>query len=304
MKLMEQFRTAFLLGSNTCPAAQPAHKQELLRPSLKPIFYVKKVVIEPANVGNVEEIEGFLYENYFLCQPTIQRLGINRNSQYLASLAKKYAISGDRWLAYEIEPRLRKRKLIGALAAYKKFPWEADRLKNVADWSPKPESYHLYFNAYCIGSADVFKKYKIPYVYDIEMLSVAKEGHGVEKQLLQTVFKNAFQCELFPLIQVFSTNKCLNAACVDSGMTLEWSKKLADLTDANNNSLFYSNKEQDDTTVNLYIRLFSPKKEHSNYRSDGFVRQNPLRMFHDEHSSNNSSRNHCLGDRYFCETLC
>ncbi|KAJ2938801.1 hypothetical protein O0L34_g18423 [Tuta absoluta] len=278
-ELLEPFRLVHLLG-HPCPEVKPGHPAlslKLKHPRRQPRFDVpNRVVIEPAHVGYIGEIKRFVHAHYFQNQQTIRYLGIKRDSSYLTCLAKRYAMYGDRWLAYEMEPKLRKRKLIGALAGFKKFPWEAGRLKKFADCSPKPENYHIHFRAYCIRSANVFNKYRVPYVYDIELLLVTKEGIGVENLLLQTVFDHAFQSEHYPLIQVFSTNKYLNAACMESGMTLEWSNKLSNLTDLNNNSLFYSDKEKDDTTVNLYIRLCCPKKDHIIYHPYGLVRQNPV----------------------------
>lgn len=76
--------------------------------------------------------------------------------------------TGDKWLAFEKDPRTCEDKLIGMALANKIYPWQISELEHWANYlRTHPEQERIYFSMHCLKSPDLFKKFNVPYIYEV-----------------------------------------------------------------------------------------------------------------------------------------
>ncbi|CAH0397251.1 unnamed protein product [Chilo suppressalis] len=234
------------------PAA-PCHTR-LSPPEKRPCFDIRSVSIEYANKCHPRIIRSFLYSQYWPREPSVSGLWMSLDCPYLDILTDKYSNSGDRLLAFEHIKRTGERKLIGVSVANKIFPWVADELE---DWAhctcSYPESHRMYFIAHCYRSPNLFQKYDVNYIYEIEVLATAAEvtGQGVGTLLLKTALEQALELR-HPLVQVLAVSQYTAKICEKCGMKRVWSMDYTDFVDNKGRRVFFPRRPHH--TAAVYIK--------------------------------------------------
>ncbi|XP_011562020.3 uncharacterized protein LOC105392122 [Plutella xylostella] len=230
-----------------------------MEPDKKTCFDMRNVTLERASQHHGRMISSFLNNQHWPREPTVTSLYLPPDSRYLQVLSEKYAYSGDRLIALEKNDRTDERRLIGVAVANKIFPWMANELE---EWghstTDKAERHRMFFQAHCYRHPNLFKKYKVDYIWDIEVLCTASDvsGHGVCSVLLRHMLEEGVDAR-HPLAQVTATSTYLAAACEHSGMKKEWSMNYQDFVDSAGQRAFYPRKPH--TSVNIYVQKFKPK---------------------------------------------
>ncbi|XP_022829607.1 uncharacterized protein LOC111358623 [Spodoptera litura] len=226
----------------------------------KPCFDIRNIIIERATECHGKLIRSFLYTHYWPREPTIVGLWMSLNSPLLDVLTDKYMSFGDRMLAFERIKRTKETKLVGLSVASKLYPWTVGELDEWAHVTTiMPEKYKIYFTAHCLKQPDLFRKYKVDYIYDVEVLGSAAEvtGHGVATLLLRNILDNALEVR-HPLVQVVSTSSYTSKICEKCGMKLEWSMDYKDFTDECGRVIFYPRRPHH--SVGVYVKFNDPSK--------------------------------------------
>ncbi|XP_053599553.1 uncharacterized protein LOC128669097 [Plodia interpunctella] len=225
----------------------------------RPCFDIANVVVDRGNQCHAKFIRSFLYNHFWPREPSVVGLWMSLNSQYLDVLTDKYAHSGDRFIAYEKIARTGERKMIGVLVANKLFPWHADELEEWAHFTPsKPERHRMYFTAHCIKSPNLFKKYNVDFIYDVEVLTTASEvtAQGVGTLLLQNALLQAYELR-YPLVQVVASSQYTARICEKCGMKREWEMDYTDFVDVYGQRVFFPRRPHH--TVAIYVKYKDPK---------------------------------------------
>ncbi|XP_052754168.1 uncharacterized protein LOC113518626 [Galleria mellonella] len=225
----------------------------------KPCFDIRNVTIDRGNKCHIKHIRSFLYQHYWPREPSVIGLWMSLNSPYLAVLTERYSSSGDRLLAYEHLARTNEKKLVGVTVANQVFPWAADELEEWAHYTiSKPERHRMYFCAHCYRSPNLFKKYNVSYIYDVEVLGTAAEvtGQGVGTLLLKTALEHAKELR-HPLVQVVSLNQYTSRICEKCGMKREWTMDYTEFVDDAGRRVFFPRRPHH--TVAVYVKYNDPK---------------------------------------------
>ncbi|XP_059061172.1 uncharacterized protein LOC131854065 [Achroia grisella] len=225
----------------------------------KPCFDIRNITIERGNKCHIKQIRSFLYQHYWTREPSIVGLWMCLNCPYLEVLTDKYSSSGDRLLAFECLARTNEKKLVGVSVANQVFPWAADELEEWAHYTAsRPERHRMYFCAHCYRSPNLFKKYDVNYIYDIEVLGTAAEvtGQGVGTLLLRTALEHANELR-HPLVQVVSLSRYTSKICEKCGMKREWSMDYTEFVDDAGQRVFFPRRPHH--TVSVYVKHFDPK---------------------------------------------
>ncbi|XP_049865462.1 uncharacterized protein LOC126366397 [Pectinophora gossypiella] len=228
-------------------------------PDRRPCVDMRKIIIERGTPCHEKIIRAFLYAHHWTRDPTCTGLWMSLDSPYLACITEKYATSGDRYLAFELQDRTHERKPVGVLVANKTFPWVADELDQWARHTIfKPDRTRMFFMAHCLRSANLFNRYHVPYAYEIEVLSTSEEvrGHGVGEALLRRCIKDALELR-HPLIQILAKSDYVIKICERLKLKNAWSMKYADYVSETGQSLFFPRRPH--FTAAMYYRVFDPK---------------------------------------------
>ncbi|XP_013196937.1 uncharacterized protein LOC106139968 [Amyelois transitella] len=228
-------------------------------PEKRPCFDIRNVTIERGNRCHAKFIRSFLYNHFWPREPSVVGLWMDLNCPYIDVLTDKYSHSGDRFIAYEKIPRTGERKMIGVLIANKLFPWAADELEEWAHYTAsRPERHRMYFCAHCIRSPNLFTKYNINFIYDVEVLVTASEvtAQGVGTLLLKTAIDNAYELR-YPLVQVVAVSQYTARICEKCGMKREWEMSYTDFVDDFGQRVFFPRSPHH--TVAIYVKYFDPK---------------------------------------------
>ncbi|KAJ0179096.1 hypothetical protein K1T71_004808 [Dendrolimus kikuchii] len=232
----------------------------LLPSDKKPCFDLKNVLIERGNPCHAKLIRSFLYTHYWPREPSVVGLWMAMDCPYLDILTDKYSHSGDRFLAFEIIPRTGERKLIGVLVANKIWPWMIDELEEWAHYTTsKPERHRMYFTAHCYKSPNYFNKYRLDYIYDVEILGTSADvtGQSVGKLLLRTALEHAKELR-YPLVQVVAVSQYAAKICEKCGMKRDWTMNYADFVNDVGHRVFFPRRPHQ--TVAIYTKYNDPKK--------------------------------------------
>ncbi|CAH2063919.1 unnamed protein product, partial [Iphiclides podalirius] len=203
----------------------------------------------------------FLYTHYWPREPSVVSLWMSSDSPYLDILTDKYSNSGDRFLAFEAIDRTRESRVVGISVAYKVFPWMIDELEEWAQATyATPDRTRMYFMAYCLKCADLFKKYNAEFIYDIEVLGTDAElaGRGIGKLLLEAALKHGEDLG-YTVAQVIAVNHYASKTCSKCGMKLEWSMKYDEYVDRTGHQVFFPRRPH--TAVSVYSKFFEPSKQ-------------------------------------------
>ncbi|XP_026745145.1 uncharacterized protein LOC113506506 [Trichoplusia ni] len=228
-------------------------------PEKKPCFDIRNVTIERATTCHSRMIRSFLYTQYWPREPSVVGLWMPINSPYLEVLTDKYSNSGERILAFEKIQRTGERRLIGVTVANRVYPWMVDELEEWAHYTAsKPEKHRMYFCAHCLRSPNLFKKYNVDYIYDIEVLGTAAEvtGQGVGTLLLKNALASAEEMR-HPLVQLVSCSQYTSKICEKCGMKRVWTMDYSDFVDDAGQRVFFPRRPHH--TVGLYVKYFDPK---------------------------------------------
>ncbi|XP_045492239.1 uncharacterized protein LOC123691742 [Colias croceus] len=231
----------------------------LFPPEKKPCFDLRNVSIEIGGNKHGKIIRSFLENQYWPREPSVVGLWMCHNSSYLDILSDKYAHSGDRFLAWEYIPRTGENKLIGVCVANKVFPWAVDELEEWAHYTAsRPERNRMYFCAHCIRSPNLFKKFNVAYLYDVEVLGTAAEvsGQGVGTMLLQRVLNQAEELR-HPLVQVVAVSQYTAKICEKCEMKMEWTMDYSEFIDDSGQRVFFPRSPHQ--KVSIYVKYFDPK---------------------------------------------
>ncbi|XP_073967546.1 uncharacterized protein [Choristoneura fumiferana] len=229
---------------------------DLVPPDRKPCFDICNCSVERGNKCHARMISAFLYEHYWTREPSVIGLWMDIHSPYIKILTDKYSYSGDRLLALERLPRTTERKLVGVSVGNKIFPWEPDELEEWAHATRSlPERHRMYFTAHCYRSPNIFKKYNVQYIYEVEVIATAAEvtGQGVGKLLLTTALEHAHELRI-PMVQVTSVSAYTSKICEKVGMKKEWSMKYSEFVDDAGQRVFFPRDPHH--TVTVYIKKF------------------------------------------------
>ncbi|XP_050681746.1 uncharacterized protein LOC126977095 [Leptidea sinapis] len=232
---------------------------KLTSPPKGTCFDIRNLELVQGTNAHGKAIRSFLYNHYWPREPSIVSLWMSPNSPYLDLLTDKYSYSGERILAYEYIPRTKERKLVGLCVCNKVYPWMVEELEQWGhSTSTTPERHRIYFIAHCIRSPSLFQKYKVEYIYDVEVLGTAAEvtGQGVGTILLQTVLKEAKE-QRHPLVQVIAVSQYGAKICEKVGMKQDWSMKYSDFIDDGGVKVFYPRSPHNN--VYIYTKYFDPK---------------------------------------------
>ncbi|KAM3958232.1 uncharacterized protein ACR2FA_007787 [Aphomia sociella] len=231
-----------------------------LRPQdKKPCFDIRNVIIERGNQCHVKQIRSFLYTHYWPREPSVVGLWMSLNCSYLDILTDRYSNSGDRLLAYEDIARTNEKKLVGVSVSNQIFPWVIDELEEWAHYTDsKPERHHMYFSAHCYRSPNLFKKYNVNYIYDVEVLGTAAEvtGQGVGTLLLRTALEHANELR-HPLVQVIAFSQYTSKICEKCGMKREWAMDYTEFVNDAGQRVFFPRRPHH--TVAVYVKYNDPK---------------------------------------------
>ncbi|XP_063375073.1 uncharacterized protein LOC134662732 [Cydia amplana] len=262
-------RTAILNPSLKCIPTTNLIAKRFRRPSIcayldypdrKPCFDICNTRIIRGDQSTGANIHPFLYEHYWTREPSVCSLWMHLDNDYIRIMSDKFSYTGDRFLAMEPMDRTGECKLVGVLVANKIFPWEPRELEEWGDATPSvPERSRMYFYSHCYNSSNLWKKYNVDYIYEIEVLTTASEvtSQGVATLLLKYVLKEALLLR-HPLIQVISTSAYVDKVCERCGMKKEWSMHFADFVDSFGQSIFYPRPPHLD--CNIYIKKFDQKE--------------------------------------------
>ncbi|XP_021187473.2 uncharacterized protein LOC110374193 isoform X1 [Helicoverpa armigera] len=226
----------------------------------KPCFDIRNVTIERATECHSRMIRSFLYTHYWPREPSVISLWMPINSPYLDILTDKYSHSGERLLAFERIPRTSERKLIGITIANRVYPWMIKELVEWAHCTPsKPERHRMFFCAHCLQSPNLFKKYNVDYIYDIEVLGTSADvtGQGVGTMLLKTILASARELR-HPVVQVVSKSQYTSRICEKCGMKRVWAMDYTEFVDDCGQRVFFPRRPHH--TVGVYVKYFDPKK--------------------------------------------
>ncbi|XP_034825522.1 uncharacterized protein [Maniola hyperantus] len=229
-------------------------------PDKKPCFNINNVSIERGNQCHAKLIRSFLFTHYWPREPSVVGLWMCLNSPYLETLTDKYSNTGDRLLAFEFIQRTKEKKLIGVCVANKTFPWMVDEYQDWAHYTiSNAERNRMYFIAHCLQSPNLFKKYNVNYLYDIEVLGTCSEvmGQGVAALLLRTALEHAEELR-HPLAHVISVSHYVSKICEKCGMKREWSMAYSDFTDDSGQQVFFPRRPH--LTVDVYTKHFDPTR--------------------------------------------
>ncbi|CAH2236643.1 uncharacterized protein LOC120623970 [Pararge aegeria] len=224
----------------------------------KPCFNIKDVTVEHGNQCHAKLIRSFLFTNYWTREPSVVGLWMCLDCPYLEILTDKYAHTGDRLLAFEFIHRTKEKKLVGVSVANKTFPWMIDEYEEWAHYTVcKAERHRMYFIAHCLKSPNLFRKYNVNYLYDIEVLGTASEvaGQGVATLLLQAALDHAEELR-HPLAHVISVNHYASKICEKCGMKREWSMDYSDFIDDAGQKVFFPRRPH--LNVSVYTKHFDP----------------------------------------------
>ncbi|XP_072942192.1 uncharacterized protein [Epargyreus clarus] len=227
-------------------------------PDRKPCFDIRNVTIERGNNSHANQIRSFLYTEFWPREPSVVGLWMCLNCPYLEILTEKYANSGDRLLALERIKRTGEQKLVGVSVSNKVFPWAADELEEWAHHTAStPERNRMYFCAHCIRSPNLFQKYNVEFIYEVEVLATAAEvsGQGVGTTLLRTALAHAEELR-YPLIQVVAVSQYTSRICEKCGMKREWSMDYSDFVDDAGQRVFFPRRPHH--TVAIYTTHYNP----------------------------------------------
>ncbi|CAK1551503.1 unnamed protein product [Leptosia nina] len=230
------------------------------KPSMCDCFDIRNVTIEQGTNKHGKLIRSFLFSHFWPREPSVIGLWMCLNSSYLDVLTDKYSYSGDRYLAYEYIPRTNERKLVGVCVANKVMPWLIDELEEWAHCTPsRPERNRMYFIAHCLRSPNLYKKYNVPFLYDVEVLATASEvaGQGVGTMLLRQVLSQAEELR-YPLVQVIAVSQYTAKICEKCGMKLEWSMDYTEFIDDAGQRVFFPRRPHH--KVSIYVTHYDPKK--------------------------------------------
>ncbi|XP_026491045.2 uncharacterized protein LOC113397108 [Vanessa tameamea] len=231
---------------------------ECFIPDRKPCFNINTVSVERGNASHAKLIKSFLYSHYWPREPSVVGLWMCLNCSYLEVLTDKYSNSGDRLLAYEYIQRTKERKLVGVSVANKTYPWMVNELEEWAHFtSSRPERNRMYFIAHCLKTPNLFNKYNVNYLYDVEILGTASDvaGQGVGTLLLRTVLDHAEELR-HPLVQVIAVSQYTSKICEKCGMKREWSMDFSDFIDDAGQRVFFPRRPHH--TVSIYTKHFNP----------------------------------------------
>ncbi|KAL4704694.1 hypothetical protein ACJJTC_011478 [Scirpophaga incertulas] len=227
-------------------------------PDKKPCFDLKSVSVELGNSCHAKAIRSFLYTHYWTREPSVVALWLPLNSSYLDVLTEKYSNSGDRFLAYERLSRTKEHKLVGVCVINKVYPWVSSELDEWAHFTPsKPERNRLYFLSHCYRSPNIFNKYNVQYIYDVEVLATASEvgGQGVGTRLLTTVLEHAEELR-HPLVHVIAISKYTCNICEKAGMKRAWTMDYTEFVDNNGQKVFFPRRPH--SKVSVYVKYNDP----------------------------------------------
>ncbi|XP_028039514.1 uncharacterized protein LOC114249979 [Bombyx mandarina] len=226
----------------------------------KPCFDLRNVSIEFGNQCHAKLIRSFLYTHFWPREPSVVGLWMSLECPYLEVLTEKYSNSGDRFLAFERIQRTGERKLAGVCVANTVRPW---KIKELEEWAhntdSKPERHRMYFCAHCLKSPNLFAKYNVDYIYDVEVLTTAAEvtGQGLATLLLRTALAHANELR-HPLVQTVAVSQYTSKICERVGMRREWSMNYADYVNDAGQRVFFPRRPHH--TVAVYVKHFDPKK--------------------------------------------
>ncbi|KAJ8724724.1 hypothetical protein PYW07_015682 [Mythimna separata] len=226
----------------------------------RPCFDLRNVTVIPGTDCHSRMITWFMNTHYWPREPSVIGLWLPLSSPYLEFLTAKFSHSGERLIAMEYLPRTRERKMIGLTVANRVYPWMVSELEQWGHVTDSlPERYRMYFCAHCFSSPNLFKKYNVDYIYDIEVLGTSAEvtGQGVGKLLLQAAIASAHDMR-HPLIQVVAVSSYAAKICEKCGMTKVWSMEYKDFIDKCGQSVFYPRSPH--YTVAIYVKYFEPGK--------------------------------------------
>ncbi|XP_022130953.2 uncharacterized protein LOC111004286 [Pieris rapae] len=232
----------------------------LYTPEKRPCFDIRNVSIEQGTNKHGKLIRSFLCSHYWPREPSVVGLWMCHNCSYLDVLTDKYSLSGDRFIAYEYIPRTNERKMVGVCVANRVYPWAIDELEEWAhSTSPRPERNRMYFIAHCLRSPNLFKKYDVPYLYDVEVLATSSEvaAQGVGSLLLRRVLQYAEEMRL-PLVHVIAVSHYTAKMCEKCGMKLEWSMDYSEFIDDAGQRVFFPRRPHH--KVSVFTMYFDPKK--------------------------------------------
>ncbi|KAJ2938800.1 hypothetical protein O0L34_g18423 [Tuta absoluta] len=242
--------TDFDLNASACRPRPPCPL-----PRLKPPFDMCEVQVEETRAQHEPCIRSFLHNEYFPREPSLQGLNIAHKptSFYLQYLANHYVRESNGFIAFRIDHQRKEKEIVGLVFGKKKFPWEAELYEKWAQRSKEPECIHMFFHAHCFRSPDIFKKYNVPFVYDIEVISTAEEhaGKGVAEFLLRRAILHTIEM-CYPVVQMIVTNSFMINPCKRLGMRKEWTMHYREYVDHCGSPLFCLRRPH--TTVNLFIR--------------------------------------------------
>ncbi|KAL0883549.1 hypothetical protein ABMA27_015703 [Loxostege sticticalis] len=231
----------------------------LFPPDKRPCFDIRTVTIERGTLCHARMIRSFLYTHFWPREPSVAGLWMSLDCPYLDVLTDKYANSGDRLLAFEHMARTGERKLVGVTVANKIHPWVPDELEDWAHFTySNPERNRMYFCAHCYRSPNLFNKYHVKYIYDVEVLATAAEvtGQGVGTKLLRTLLEHAQELR-HPLVQVVATSQYTSKICEKCGMKREWTMDYSDFVDEKGQRVFFPRRPHH--TVAIYTKHHDPK---------------------------------------------
>ncbi|KAJ8726718.1 hypothetical protein PYW08_015115 [Mythimna loreyi] len=226
----------------------------------RPCFDLRNVSIVRGSDTHAKMVTWFMNTHYWPREPSVIGLWMPLDCSYLEFLTAKFSHSGERLLAMEYLPRTREKKIIGLCVANRVYPWMAAELEQWGHATESiPEKHRMYFCAHCLTSPNLFKKYNVEYIYDIEVLGTSAEvtGQGVGTLLLKAAIDSAHDMR-HPLVQVVAVSSYASKICEKCGMTKVWSMEYKDFIDKCGQSVFYPRAPHH--TVNIYIKYFEPKK--------------------------------------------
>ncbi|XP_032512337.2 uncharacterized protein LOC116766557 [Danaus plexippus] len=227
-------------------------------PYKKPCFDINSVTIERATDNHGRLIKSFLYNHYWPREPSVVGLWMSLDCPYLEIITDRYSFSGDRFLAFELIKRTNERNLAGVCVANMTFPWMIGELEDWAHFTAsQPERNRMYFIAHCLKSPNLFAKYNVDYLYDVEILGTSDEvaGQGVGRLLLQTVLKHANDLR-HAVVQVIAVNQYTARICEKCGMKREWSMDYSEFVDDAGQRVFFPRRPHH--TVAVYVKHFEP----------------------------------------------
>ncbi|KAG6447848.1 uncharacterized protein LOC115442007 [Manduca sexta] len=232
----------------------------LNHPDKKPCFDIRNVSVELGNQCHAKMIRSFLYTHYWPREPSVVALWMSLNCPYLDILTDKYSHSGDRFLAFERIPRTGERKLVGVCVANQVHPWMIDELEEWAHYTAShPERNRMYFCAHCLKSPNLFRKYNVDYIYDIEVLATAAEvtGQGVATLLLRNALAHAHELR-HTLAQVVAVSQYISKVCERAGMKRDWAMNYDEFVDDCGQRVFFPRRPHQ--TAAIYVKHFDPRK--------------------------------------------